>query len=153
MKYRLTYGQLLADLHTAYLDARWHKRQKPYQLHFESHAEENLTALCDELWQRSYQPRRSSCFVITDPKQREVFAAQFRDRIVHHLYFNYTHELFERTFIADSYSCIRNRGTHYGIRRLESHILKESQNYSLPCYVLKMDIKGYFMHIDRRGCL
>ena len=46
----------------------------------------------------------------------------FRDRIIHHLYFNYTHQLFERTFIADSYSCIQGRGTHYGIARLRQHI-------------------------------
>ena len=46
----------------------------------------------------------------------------FRDRVVHHLYFNYTHELFERTFIQDSYSCIKGRGTHYGIERLRMHM-------------------------------
>ena len=153
MSYRLTYHQLLSDLHTAYLDARRHKRQKPYQQRFESNADENLRELCDELWHRAYTPRPSTCFIITDPKRREVFAAQFRDRIVHHLYYNYVHDMLERTFIADSYSCIKKRGTHYGIRRLESHIRKESQNYSEPCYVLKMDIKGYFMHINRQRLL
>ncbi|MBQ8064438.1 MAG: RNA-directed DNA polymerase [Prevotella sp.] len=153
MSYRLTYEQLLADLHHAYLDARRHKRRKPYQLHFEAHAEENLQRLCDELWQRRYQPLPSTCFIISDPKQREVFAAQFRDRIVHHLYYNYVHEMLERTFISDSYSCIRHRGTHYGIARLEHHIRQESLNYTRPCYVLKMDVRGYFMHIDRRRLL
>ncbi len=151
--YRLTYEQLLEDLHTAYYDARRHKRNKPYQQRFESDMEENLRGLCDELWSRTYQPRPSTCFIITDPKRREVFAAQFRDRIVHHLYYNYTHEMLERTFIADSYSCIKRRGTHYGIHRLESHIRRESQNYQEPCYVLKMDIRGYFMHIDRKRLL
>ena len=82
-----------------------------------------------------------------------MFAAEFRDRIVHHLYYNYTHQLFERTFIHDSYSCIKDRGTHYGIKRLEEHIRKESQNYTVSCYVMKMDIRGYFMHIDRRRLL
>lgn len=82
-----------------------------------------------------------------------MFAAEFEDRIVHHLYYNYVHEMLERTFIADSYSCIKNRGTHYGIDCLEEHIRKESQNYTLPCYVLKMDIRGYFMHINRKKLL
>ena len=142
MPYYLTYDQLLLDLHQAYIDARRNKRQKPYQQRFEACAESNLSSLCDELWRRAYSPGPSSCFVITDPKLREVFAAHFRDRIVHHLYFNYTHEMLERTFIADSYSCIKGRGTHYGIKRLERHIQQESQNYMEPCYVLKMDIKG-----------
>ena len=148
--YHLTRDQLLADLHQAYYDARRHKRQKPYQLRFERDADANLSALCDELWQRNYEPQPSTCFIITDPKRREVFAAQFRDRIVHHLYYNYVHEMLERTFIHDSYSCIKHRGTHYGIARLERHIRRESQNYTEACFVLKMDISGYFMHIDRQ---
>ena len=150
MTFKLSREQLLADLYQAYYDARRHKRNKPYQLRFEADLERNLNALCDELYNRTYKPYPSTCFIITDPKKREVFAADFRDRIVHHLYYNYTHELYERTFIYDSYSCIRDRGTHFGIARLEQHIRQESQHYTVPCYVLKMDISGYFMHINRQ---
>lgn len=120
---------------------------------FEFRLEHNLAELCHELWTRTYKPRPSTCFIICDPKKREVFAAEFRDRIVHHLYYNYTHEMLERTFIQDSYSCIKGRGTHYGIRRLEHHIRQESQNYQEDCYVMKMDIRGYFMHINRERLL
>ena len=151
--YHLTREQLLNDLYFAFSDAKRHKSQKPYVKSFERRLDDNLQVLCDELWQRTYQPRPSTCFIITDPKKREVFAADFRDRIVHHLYYNYTHELFERTFIQDAYSCIEGRGTHYGINRLAQHIRQVSHNYSLPCYVLKMDIRGYFMHINRERLL
>ncbi len=151
--YRLTRDKLFADLRQAYFDARRHKRNKPYQLKFEADLETNLANLCDELVAQKYVPRPSTCFIINDPKKREVFAADFRDRIVHHLYYNYTHTMFESTFIHDTYSCIRNRGTHYGIKRLEKHIRKESRNYNVPCYVMKMDIRGYFMHIDRKRLL
>lgn len=141
---------LLVDLHAAYLQARQHKRFRQYQLLFEANLQENLANLADELFRRQYKPRPSTCFIIEDPKKREVFAADFRDRIVHHLYFNYTHQIFERTFIADSYSCIKGRGTHFGIQRLQGHIRKASLNYSEKAYVLQMDIRGYFMNIDRR---
>lgn len=151
--YHLSYYQLAADVQQAYQDAKRHKSGKPYVIAFERNLQSNLQVLTDELWQRTYRPRPGTCFIITDPKKREVFAADFRDRIVHHLYYNYTHELFERTFIADSYSCIPGRGTHYGINRLEQHIRSESRNYSRPCYVLKMDIRGYFMHIRRERLL
>lgn len=150
MIYTLTKQQLLEDLYTAFEDARRHKRSKPYVVTFAHRLEFNLQKLCDTLWDRTYRPRRSTCFIITDPKKREVFAADFRDRIVHHLYYNYTHELFERTFIEDTYSCIPGRGTHYGINRLNRHIRKASRNYMVPTYVLKMDIRGYFMHINRQ---
>ena len=149
----LTYIQLLFDLDTAYLDARRHKREKKYQVEFEANLNENLSQLAQELYTRAYRPAPPTCFVIEDPKKREIFAADFRDRIVHHLYYNYTHELFERNFIADSYSCIKHRGTHYGIARLESHIRKESLNYTEKAYILKMDISGYFMHINRQKLL
>jgi hypothetical protein len=147
---QLSCTQLLTDLHIAYLDARRNKRNKPYQTAFEKDVDKNLHILADELFERTYRPQPPKCFIIEDPKKREIFAADFRDRIVHHLYYNYTHELYERTFIADSYSCIKGRGTHYGISRLESHIRKESLNYTEKVYILKMDISGYFMSINRQ---
>ena len=149
----LSRDQLYNDLCQAYLEARRHKRNKLYQQRFEAGLDVNMERLCEALWSRTYTALPSDCFVITDPKRREVFAAHFRDRIVHHLYFDYTHEMFERTFIQDSYSCIKGRGTHYGIQRLKQHIVKESRNYSRPCFVLKMDIRGYFMSIDRERLL
>lgn len=142
--------QLLLDLYRAYKDARKHKRNRNYQLKFEFNLEENLIDLRDELISGTYKPYSSNCFIIHDPKMREVFAAHFRDRIVHHLFYNYTYKVFEKTFIYDSYSCIKNRGTHFGIERLKHHILSVSKGYTKPCYVLKIDIKGYFMNINRK---
>lgn len=153
MAYRLTRDALMLDLYAAFICAKRHKAKKPYVLHFERNLKENIESLCDDLWTRRYKPEPSTCFVIQRPKKREVFAAQFRDRIVHHLYYNYTHELFERTFIQDTYSCIPGRGTHYGIERMTQHIRQESQNWTRPCYALKIDIRGYFMHINRRRLL
>lgn len=149
----LTRDALLMDLYAAFLCAKRHKGSKPYVKRFERHLMQNLTELRDTLWDRTYKPAPSSCFIIERPKKREVFAAQFRDRVVHHLYYNYTHELYEHTFIADSYSCIPGRGTHYGIQRLADHIRRASQNYTKTCYVMKLDIRGYFMHIDRHRLL
>lgn len=147
--YRLTWEQLLEDLYGAYYDARKHKSSKPYVKRFEENLDENLKELCNELYYRRYKPLPSSCFIVTEPKKREVFAAEFRDRIVHHLYYNYTHKIYERTFIYDTYSCIKGRGTHFGVKRLQGHIRKESQNYTVPCHAMYGDIRGYFMHIVR----
>ena len=141
--------RLLEDLYRAYLAARRHKRVKWYQVGFEMRQEHELVRLRDELLERRYEPRPSSCFIVHDPKMREVFAAHFRDRVVHHLFYNYTHGAFEHTFIADSYSCIEGRGTHFGIERLKGHIRSCLQNWTRPCYILKLDVKGYFMHINR----
>ena len=151
--YRLTREQLLFDLYIAFFDAARHKHKMAYVVKFERDLRQNLEELCDDLLTRRYVALPSKCFIVNYPKKREVFAAMFRDRIVHHLYFRYTHQLFERTFIADSYSCIEGRGTHYGISRLRQHIRQASQNWQQPAYALSLDIRGYFMHIDRSRLL
>lgn len=151
--YRLTREQLLFDLYIAFFNAARHKHKMAYVVKFERDLRQNLEELCDDLLTRRYVAQPSKCFIVNYPKKREVFAAMFRDRIVHHLYFRYTHQLFERTFIADSYSCIEGRGTHYGIARLRQHIRQVSQNWQQPAYALSLDIRGYFMHIDRARLL
>lgn len=150
MVHQVTFEELYTDLYTAYFIAIKGKSNKPYVIAFSQNLDANIRELAVELFERRYTPRPSTCFIVSRPKKREVFAADFRDRIVHHYIFMKTHILFERTFIADSYSCIEGRGTHYGIDRLRYHIESCSANYTKPCYALKMDIKGYFMHIDRQ---
>jgi len=149
----LTRQQLLQDLYQAYYSARRQKSRRSYVKAWERNLMQNMEQLCDDLYYRRYKPLPSKCFIVDYPKKREIFAAQFRDRIVHHLYYNWTHQLFERTFIADSYSCIKCRGTHYGIRRVTDMLRRESRNWQRPCYALHLDIRGYFMHIDRRRLL
>ena len=146
----LTREQLLIDMYAAWHMARRHKVTKHYVRVFDRKADENIESICDALFNRDHHPEPSSCFIVERPKKREVFAAQFADRIVHHYYYNKTHEIYERSFIADTYSCIAGRGTHYGIERLKKHILSESDNYRRECWVMNLDIRGYFMHIDRQ---
>lgn len=141
---------LLEDLFEAYYDARRNKRNTTNQLRFEMNLEENLIELYHEIAERRYQVGRSICFMINRPVDREVFAADFRDRVVHHLLFNYINPYFDPTFITDSYSCRKGKGTLYGIRRLDHHIRSCSLNYTQPCYVLKLDLQGYFMNINRQ---
>ena len=137
------------DLFQAYFDARRHKRRSESALRFEMHYESNLFTLYEEIMSGTYTIGPSVCFISFKPVQREVFAAHFRDRIVHHLLFNYINPVFERLFINDCYSCRTGKGTSYGIRRADHFIRSCSHNYSRDCYVLKLDIKGYFMAIDR----
>ena len=71
------------DLVQAYYDCRRSKRNSNSALAFEVNLERNLTELHRDLVSGQYRPGRSICFVVTRPKAREVWAADFRDRIVH----------------------------------------------------------------------
>ncbi|NDV66414.1 reverse transcriptase domain-containing protein [Bacteroides sp. 224] len=141
---------LLNDLFVAYYDARKNKRNTINQLRFEMNLEHNLLELYRHIKARTYKPKQSIAFIVTKPVTREVFAADFSDRVVHHLIHNYVNPIFERIFIEDSYSCRKGKGTSYGVKRLEHHVKSCSQNYTRDCYILKLDIQSYFMSIDRK---
>jgi len=138
------------ELVEAYLDCRRTKRNSASALTFEANLERNLRHLYDELTDGSYAPGRSICFVVTRPKPREVWAADFRDRVVHHLLYNRIGPRFERSFIADSCACIVGRGTLYAAQRLESKIRSITQNWSRPAHYLKCDLANFFVSIDKR---
>jgi RNA-directed DNA polymerase len=111
--------------------------------------ENNLIQLWNELNDGSYQPGKSIAFIVHKPVQREIFAADFRDRVVHHLIINKLNPLFEKEFIKDSYACRVGKGTHHGISRANKFIRQCSKNYKDNCHVLKLDIEGFFMHINK----
>lgn len=138
------------ELVTAYFDCRRTKRNTASALSFEADLERNLARLHDELADGSYRPGRSICFVITRPKPREVWAADFRDRIVHHLLYNRIGPRFERSFISDSCACIKGRGTLYAVQRLEAKVRSITQNWSRPAHYLKIDLANFFVSIDKR---
>lgn len=133
----------------AYLDCRKRKRNTESALAFEQNLERNLVNLFEELKAGTYTPGKSICFVITRPKPREVWAAEFRDRIVHHLFYNAISARFYATFIADSCACIPGRGTLYAAERLEAKIRSATQNWSQPCFYLKCDLANFFVAIDK----
>ncbi|MFA4907159.1 MAG: reverse transcriptase domain-containing protein [archaeon] len=142
--------KVLTDLFQAYFDARKNKRNTINALAFEKHFESNIFKLFDEIIEQKYQPKPSICFIVDKPVKREIFAADFFDRIVHHFIFNCISPIVEKTFINDSYSCRIGKGTHYGIHRIDRFIRSCTGNYSQDGYILKLDIKGYFMAMNRK---
>ena len=141
---------LAKELKKAYFDARRGKTKKPEVEKFDAIAESELVALAREIHSRSYTPRPSTAFIVNKPVKREIFAAAFRDRVVHHFLFNQVSDWWDARFIEDSYSCRLGKGTLYGIRRLDHHIRSVSRNYTRQAYVLQLDLQGYFMSLERK---
>lgn len=139
----------LAELYEAYFHCRINKRNTLNAIAFEVDYEANLMKLCNEINNGCYKPGKSIAFIVNKPVKREIFAADFRDRVVHHLVINKLNPLFDKIFIHDSYACRVGKGTHFGIKRVDRFIRQCSHNYTKDCYVLKLDIKGFFMHINK----
>ena len=134
----------VAQLFEAYYDCRLRKRNTSAARAFEVHLEENLMDLFEELRTGRWETSPASVFVVKHPKPREVWAAEFRDRIVHHLVYRAIGPLFERSFIADCCASIKGRGTLYAANRLNDHLRSATENWSKPDFYLKADIQSFF---------
>ncbi len=139
---------LLTELWTAYDAARKGKRHTIDEHRFELNDIEDIINLRDSIMRRFYKPSRGVAFIVRDPVTREIVAAPFRDRVVHHFLFNISADWWDRRFIPDSYSCRKGKGTLYGQKRLAKHIRQVTNNYTIPAYAVKLDIQGYFMSLN-----
>jgi len=134
--YTITKYRLRKDVDYAFRLARKHKSNKLYVKRFEENLDKNIDILTELLFNREYSPSPSFCFIIKEPKLREIFAAKFIDRIVHHVYYNMVVKMFDSLLIEDSYSCRVGKGTHYGVRRLYKKVQQASENYRKEIYSL-----------------
>lgn len=137
------------QIYRAYRDCRQNKRNTRDALIFECNQEENIFNLVDALNNHSYQPVTSACFYIERPKPREIFAADFSDRIIHHFLYNELAPIWEKIFIHHSYACRPAKGTHKASQDLQAGLRKITRNGKRPVYYLAMDIKNYFMSINK----
>lgn len=141
---------LQEKLFIAFKEARKGKRKTNDEQRFELNVDENLMLLRQDLLDRVYTPSRGTAHIIHKPVMREIFAAPFRDRVVHHYIYDQVYEWWDKRFIYDSYSCREGKGTLMGIKRMDYHIRSASRNYLEKVYVLKLDIQGYFMSLPRK---
>lgn len=139
-----------AGLLEAYYDCRRNKRKTASALVYEMDYESKLIALRDRINMRTYAPGKSICFVVTRPRYREVFAASFEDRIIHHYIALRLEPLFEQVFCPYTYNCRKEKGQLYGINTLKQQIIECSDNYTTDCYIMKLDLSGFFMSIDKQ---
>ena len=130
-----------ASLLAAAMTAARGKRSRPDVARFLMNLEPELIRLARELDTATYHPGAYRTFEIRDPKPRQISAAPFRDRVVHHAFTRVVEPIFEASFSPDSYACRRGLGTHRAIHGAQ-HAAKRFK------YALKCDIQKYFVSID-----
>lgn len=115
----------LENLTLAFAKARKSKGLDPEVLSFEFDLEKNLCELHDQLRSGSYEHGGYRKFVVHDSKTREIKAAPFRDRVVHHAVCNLIEPIFDKSFIFDSWACRKGKGMHAAARRLRKFVQAE----------------------------
>lgn len=142
-------SELFGALYECFLMARRGKTKTVDEWNCEVFWRENLEQLMKDVVNRKWKPSSSKAFIIHEPVDREIFAAMFRDRIVHHLLYAVVAPWWNKRFIYDSYSCRRGKGTDFGIERMRKFMLAASDNGRRKAYIVKCDLSGYFMSLNR----
>jgi len=124
------------------------KRHRRDVQEFERNLMSNIFTLHKELVTKTYRHGPYQAFNISDPKPRNIHKAEVRDRVLHHALYRVLYPFFNKTFIADSYSCRKDKGTHKALNAFRVFGRKASENHTKTVWVLKCDIRKFFASID-----
>lgn len=108
----------------------------------------NIERLHGALKSRTYVHGGYEAFKVSDPKPRDIHKAHVQDRLLHHALYRQLYPFFDRTFIADSYSCREKKGTHKAMNQFRKYAAQVSKNHTCTCWVLKCDIRKFFASVD-----
>lgn len=148
-------------MYSAYKRAAKGKKKNKEVILFDMNLATNLLSILKDIKNGIYVPCEYRKFYIYEPKEREILALPFRDRVVHQWFVEeYIKPIFVPMFIADSFACLEGKGTIYAVTKLKeymnSHIRyimnknKVSYNEAIDqIYILKCDITKFFFNIDK----
>lgn len=147
-----TYDSIISlnNLLLAWKDFVVGKKSRKDVQEFERNLMTNIISLHQDLVNKTYKHSQYEAFKISDPKSRDIHKAKVRDRLLHHAIYRMLYPFFDKTFIADSYSCRVNKGTHKAINRFRKFAYQASKNHTKTCWVLKCDIRKFFANIDHQ---
>lgn len=135
----------LQALYAAFYRSRQRKRHKVRVCCYEMHWLDALITTRDQLQNRTWQPAPPVVFCVSKPKAREVYAAQFQDRVVHHLVVPWLEAWLDHKFIADAASNRKGKGTHYAVDRAQRFM----RQLNGKGYFLQLDIANFFNSINQ----
>lgn len=136
------------NLYSAYRKARRGKRWKEAAAKFEVNLLEAINLLSWQLETKTYKLSPYNIFKVYEPKERLVMSNSYKDKVVQHsLCDNVLEPAFTRSFITDNYASQKDKGTHYGLNRLEGFMRKFYRKNGVDGWVLKCDISKYFYSV------
>jgi len=129
------------NLYLAYHKASIGKQATQPVLDYSHNLQHNIKTLQNQIITGDVEVGNYRYFTIRDPKKRQICAASFPERILHHAIMNICHPIFERTLIDDTYATRLKKGTYAAIARARFAL----RNYK---FVAKLDVRKYFDSIN-----
>lgn len=106
---------------------------------------QNLFELYYDLNYRRYKVGGYHVFTIYDPKEREIQAISYRDRIVQHVLCDYLlSSLLNNHLIDANCACRVRKGSAYAIKLLHKFMTHHFKKNGHSGYFIKLDIKNIF---------
>lgn len=141
------YEHLLAS----HLKCRSGKRTRETNVRYDAYEWRNIINLADRLREDRYTIRSLYSFTIYEPKQREIVANQYEDKIVQRCLCDYVLQpAIAPKLIYDNYASQPGKGTDMARERFAMFLGEYVDRYhNNKGYVLQIDIKSYFASIDR----
>ena len=103
-------------------------------------------ALHLSLLNENYKTSEYTTYKIYEPKERIIFRLPYYpDRITHHAIMNVMEPIWTKIFTRDTYSCIKGRGIHALVKKLQSDLRKDPRG---TMYCAKMDIRKFYPSIN-----
>lgn len=132
----------------AHKKARLGKGSKQEVLSFEMELMCNIENLKQALETHTYKVRGYRTFTIFEPKQRDIMALEYEDRVIQHsLCDNVLEPYLDSRLDYDNAACRKGKGTHFALNRLGMFMKKSYNKWGCDYYILKCDIKKYFYSI------
>lgn len=148
--FQFMYNITLESLYDAYIDTN---RSTADMIPFSLRIDEELYRLHKEIQNGTYKISRTKAFMVKGRKKREIFAMQPRDKIVNHWVKIRLEPLFEQEFVDGCYSCRKGKGGAAFARDVREAIQKATANYSKRCYFAHLDVRNFFLSINRECAL
>jgi len=133
------------DIFEAYYACLKNKRGTESAVKFEMNYINNCISLFRDLSDRTYKPSASIAFIVTKPRKREIFAANFRDRVLHHLVDLKLRPLIEKELIDRTFNNRIGKGTSGCVAQLKNDL----EDCAPTDWICKMDMKGFFMSLSK----
>lgn len=146
-RYNNLYKQITeySNIELAHINAQKGKRHYTSVKKINKDQDRYLKEIQVMLINKTFKNSEYDTFIKRGKKDRLIYRLPyFPDRIIQHAIMNIVEPIWKKTLIRDTYSAIKKRGIHDGVKRVQK-FLKDKENTQ---YCLKMDIKKFYPSVN-----
>ena len=140
----MTEERILSLLYDTMVEARRNKRYGRDCSDFERNWAPLLVRMMRELQEKTFRVDHNYAFLTSVPKWREIFATSFAGRIADHLLCDTLAPYVANILHSRTFNNRKGMGGQAAINQVIDDVCEVSECYTMPCRVIKWDLKGFF---------